>query len=126
MNCWEHYFQPDKVIHSWILRKYCFPLHYLLLSMPKDKCWIWWVKVMQSDPGGMVRTVLLLWSLLEIWQSGLSSCCRPVFVYWGSVLIKRPEKNFFSICDKICHQHIRDDDKSYKGRICVAMMDIIQ
>ncbi len=30
----------------------------------------------------MVRTVLLLWSLWEIWRSGLSSCCRPVFVYW--------------------------------------------
>ncbi len=42
-----------------------------------------YIYILSLLPAGMVRTVLLLWSLSEIGQSGLSSCCRPLFVYWA-------------------------------------------
>ena len=41
-------------------------------------------------PAGIFRTVFLLWSYWEIWRSGLSSCCRPVFVYW--VMVSQPTR----------------------------------
>ena len=48
--------------------------------------------VLEMDfPVGMVRTILLLWSLSEIGRSGLSSCCGCCFCLLG--------------CDGFCRLH---------------------
>ncbi len=62
------------------LRRICQGLHHTTALHITGK--ISSISIGNFNPVDMVRTVVLLWSLWEIWWSGLSSCCRPVFVYW--------------------------------------------